>query len=183
VEVPTFEKMFANVSIYTTLEPCAQCTGIMALAGIKEIIYVQPDDGTMRVSQVLYRLKPYGKAPKPIIGRLCGGTDYGKLLSDAYEVFKKQVFSGTPVWVDAADPTNKDTTPSLTSFLCTDAAFDIIGRATSALPPPHYETYTRSLEPAQEPIATGMFTNQEVRDEVVNFLSYASRLGHRGTAH
>jgi tRNA(Arg) A34 adenosine deaminase TadA len=32
-----------DVTLYTSLESCAQCSGVMSLAGVKQIIYLQND--------------------------------------------------------------------------------------------------------------------------------------------
>ncbi|HEX6367453.1 MAG TPA: hypothetical protein VF006_00890 [Longimicrobium sp.] len=37
--------MFEDMTVYTSLESCSQCTGVMALARVWQIIYLQPDHG------------------------------------------------------------------------------------------------------------------------------------------
>ena len=47
--------LLADVSIYTSLESCAQCSGIMALANVREVAYLQYDQGQYLVGNLMYR--------------------------------------------------------------------------------------------------------------------------------
>jgi len=45
-----------DVTLYTSLESCAQCSGVMALAGIKQIIYLQNDFSAYKIGNIMYIL-------------------------------------------------------------------------------------------------------------------------------
>ena len=45
-----------QVTLYTTLESCAQCAGVMSLAGVKQIIYMQNDFTTYKIGNLMYNL-------------------------------------------------------------------------------------------------------------------------------
>ena len=68
--------LLADVSIYTSLESCAQCSGIMALANVREVAYLQYDQGQYLVGNLMYRATRGGGpgserragAPQPIPG-------------------------------------------------------------------------------------------------------------------
>lgn len=56
-------------TIYTSLESCSQCSGIMDLANLREVVYAQVDPGQGHIGNVLYNFhrdeRDYG-APLPI---------------------------------------------------------------------------------------------------------------------
>jgi tRNA(Arg) A34 adenosine deaminase TadA len=56
-----------DVTVYTTLESCAQCSGTMALGNVREVVYLQTDPGTYWVGRVLRNLTN-DQAPLPIAG-------------------------------------------------------------------------------------------------------------------
>src|SRR5688572_29982556 len=86
----TTKKTVRQHTVYTTLEPCAQCAGIMALAGTTKVVYIQRDDGTRRVTDLLYNLQPYSAEVRPITALDCG-SQYGNYLDTAYERFQEQI--------------------------------------------------------------------------------------------
>jgi len=45
-----------HVTLYTSLESCAQCSGVMSLAGIKQIIYLQNDFTAYKIGNLMYYL-------------------------------------------------------------------------------------------------------------------------------
>jgi tRNA(Arg) A34 adenosine deaminase TadA len=45
-----------DVTLYTSLESCAQCSGVMSLAGIKQIVYLQNDFTAYRIGNIMYNL-------------------------------------------------------------------------------------------------------------------------------
>jgi hypothetical protein len=89
---------------------------------------------------------------------------------------------------DSSPTTKTDTTPSVTSFLCTKYARDIFGRARADLrrlasgeahlAHPDY----RPGYPDGSSITTAR-TNAEALDEAAGFLNYATGSGRRGTPH
>ena len=85
-----YSTSLGEVTIYTSLEPCAQCAGIMALARVKEVVYLQADDGARRSANVIYNLQPYSAGPRPIQASQCG-VDLGTELANAFEDYKAKV--------------------------------------------------------------------------------------------
>jgi tRNA(Arg) A34 adenosine deaminase TadA len=45
-----------DVTLYTSLESCAQCSGVMSLAGVKQIIYLQNDFTAYKIGNLMYNL-------------------------------------------------------------------------------------------------------------------------------
>ena len=45
-----------GVTVYTSLESCAQCSGVMTLAACRRVVYLQTDPGQYRVGNSLYNL-------------------------------------------------------------------------------------------------------------------------------
>lgn len=66
----SYATILSGVSIYTTLESCSQCSGIMALGQVKEIVYLQQDPGMYFIGNILRRLTVDTglQAPLPISG-------------------------------------------------------------------------------------------------------------------
>ena len=56
----------ANVTVYTSLEPCSQCAGIMALGRVREVVYLQTDPGMYSISNILRRLTAGTKLEAPV---------------------------------------------------------------------------------------------------------------------
>jgi tRNA(Arg) A34 adenosine deaminase TadA len=74
--------------LYATLEPCAQCAGVMDLANIGATIYGQDDPGQSHIVNVLYNLQHrsgFTGAPVPIAATF---TPYWNRLADAYRRFE-----------------------------------------------------------------------------------------------
>jgi tRNA(Arg) A34 adenosine deaminase TadA len=53
----TFGALLRGDTLYDTLEPCAQCAGIMDLANIGTVVYAQDDPETRGIANVLYNLQ------------------------------------------------------------------------------------------------------------------------------
>jgi tRNA(Arg) A34 adenosine deaminase TadA len=184
-----YTSLLANTTVYTTAEPCAQCIGIMALARAKEVIYVQPDDGTMRVANALYNLMPYGAQVMPIAAERLQ-IPHGIELTTRFGQFAENL-KAEPFW-EQRDATGvvikKDDFPSLVSFLCTDKAREVfetaykeLGELRNAVRALKYPDY-----PDRQSRAAGeekRLTNGEVLGEVSGFLDYALNLKQRGTSH
>jgi tRNA(Arg) A34 adenosine deaminase TadA len=45
-----------DVTLYTSLESCAQCSGVMSLAGVKQIVYLQNDFTAYKIGNLMYNL-------------------------------------------------------------------------------------------------------------------------------
>jgi len=175
-----FSTTLDEVTIYTSLEPCAQCAGIMALARVKEVVYLQEDDGARRALNVLCKLKPYSAKLQPITAEQCGIL-YGTVLAEKYENYTKKVSDAAepPFFTSVGKP--EDRSASLSTFLCTDEAMTV------------YEDGNREFERrADEARKDGYASTSksgavllpgEAFMEAKEFLEYAKRGGHRGTPH
>jgi hypothetical protein len=76
-----------------------------------------------------------------------------------------------------------DSSPSITSYLCTDDALQIVreGGEEFGRFAPQYPEYM-PLDPAGKPVPSGL-SNLECYKLAVRFLNYALVDGHRGTPH
>jgi hypothetical protein len=101
------------------------------------------------------------------------------LLNQAFDEFVQAVPT-KPFWI-SADGTSNNTSPAITSFLCTDLArsifdqggvnFSDLSNGTNPLSFPTFQPDPNSL------------TNLQVLTDAVAFQKYAVTLGLRGTPH
>jgi tRNA(Arg) A34 adenosine deaminase TadA len=65
-----------NVTLYTSLESCAQCSGVMSLGGVKQVVYLQNDFTAYMIGNIMFNLaNPVSGlpgAPKPIAASAVG---------------------------------------------------------------------------------------------------------------
>jgi tRNA(Arg) A34 adenosine deaminase TadA len=179
----SYATLLNQVTIYTSLESCAQCSGIMALGSVKEVVFAQRDPGQSSIGNIMHNLAPVGgryHPPLPIPGDHVGLTEFGR-LTDAYNKFAGAV-AGMPFFCPANGGA-ADVSPAITSFLCTDDARDIFEGALNQLG-------TLSLgyagwSPPSDPTLGQLqpLTNGQVLEHARGFLDYARTRGHRGTAH
>ena len=114
----SFGALLRGDRLYGTLEPCAQCTGIIDLANLGAVIYAQDDPGQREIVNVVYNLhRRPGEpgAPLPIRATFLPFWDR---LAAAYRQF-----------VAAASPGSRT---GLTSFLQTVEAYRIYETAARA---------------------------------------------------
>ncbi len=45
-----------NVTLYTSLESCAQCSGIMSLGRVRQVVYLQNDPGAFAIGSIMFNL-------------------------------------------------------------------------------------------------------------------------------
>jgi tRNA(Arg) A34 adenosine deaminase TadA len=174
----------ADVTIYTSLESCAQCAGTMALGRVRQIVYLQTDPGMYFVGRILRNLTDESlRAPLPISGGEIALPYFGRLDAAAAD-FSARVKT-EPFWIG---PDRRDDTPSVTSFLCTKIARDIYGEARAgfealAADPQRlaHPDYRPGL-PDGAPIES-VKTNAEALAEASDFLAYAITSGRRATPH
>ncbi|HJR08613.1 MAG TPA: deaminase [Pyrinomonadaceae bacterium] len=175
-----------NVTLYTSLESCSQCAGIMALGRVKEIIYLQSDPGMYLIGNILHNLTLDTKlqAPRPVAASEVS-LPYHDRLNNAYVRFSEQV-AGKPFFIPREG--KPDHSNSITSFLCTKAAYDIYGEAAGVFT--EYMDEAIKLEhPTFKPLDKNgqevktALTNQESLAELKCFLLYAIANGRRGTPH
>jgi tRNA(Arg) A34 adenosine deaminase TadA len=113
--VPDIKNLKGHI-VYTTLEPCAQCSGMMVLLNVYRTVYGQTDPGFGKAierlkldsSNLPHGYKPY---PRPVISEK---TDivYFKKLEEAYDEYRQT-----------------HTEPSITDFLKTEPARDFFWSA------------------------------------------------------
>jgi tRNA(Arg) A34 adenosine deaminase TadA len=184
-----------NVTIYTSLEPCAQCSGIMALSSVKRVVYLQRDFGTYVISNILFNLTQGTgiPSPRPIPANEFGFEFFDR-LNNGFKKLSTQVTGETPFWKHPTDATRNETVPSVTSFLCTDTAYKIYEDASSAFDklPLRYGDYPKNTAPpatdrestsAQAVAQFQVKTNADVLKRAQIFVSEAVRIGRRGTPH
>ncbi len=174
----------ADVTIYTSLESCAQCAGAMALGRVKRVVYLQTDPGMYFVGRILRNLTDESlRAPLPFSGGEIG-LGYFERLDAAAADFSARVIS-EPFWIG---PDRSDNKPSVTSFLCTKPARDIYGEARAefqALVADPTRLTAGDYRPGTSdgtPIASAK-TNREALAEAADFFTYAVTSVRRGTPH
>lgn len=168
----SYSQLLQGVTIYTSLESCAQCSGIMTLGNAKEVIYLQDDPGQYKIGNIMFRLTessdPNKKAlaPRPIPASLFDFKYYA-ILSEKFADYKS---------------TNPNA--SITSFLCTEASFLTFLDAEAEL----YKLTVDGLmfpdwKPKLSTEVDSRLSNQKVLDECIRFYRYFSEKGRRGTPH
>jgi tRNA(Arg) A34 adenosine deaminase TadA len=182
---------FEDVVIYTTLESCSQCAGIMALARVKEIVYLQTDPGMYLIGNILRNLTRKIEdvpgtggflSPMPISGRDIGldsfdelNTNYKKYKEIVKEVPFYRPFNGEANYSD-----------SVTSFLCTDYSYKTYKNISEKFEQMNdfdlkYPDYKPTYNNGE--IIDSSKTNKAVLEEVKDFFNYAKEKGFRGTPH
>jgi tRNA(Arg) A34 adenosine deaminase TadA len=193
---PRYDNDFNAVTIYTSLESCAQCSGIMALANVDRVIYLQTDPGQYLIGNMLYNLTgrknenwdgkthKYG-APSPISADAFGFSQK-KALDDAYTAYYKELERNKAAYFylpkEGAEITESNRGQGITSFLCTDIAKAIFAAARDELETfeLHYGDFA---PPKSDGKATGVKSNAYVLGHVRSFLTHVTKQGTRGTPH
>ncbi|WP_406694403.1 deaminase [Singulisphaera sp. Ch08] len=179
----TYSNLLSDVTVYTSLESCSQCSGIMALGSVKEVVYLHRDPGQNSIGNILRQLSPEKssfKAPLPIPADVLGFNAFTE-LGTAYERFAKEV-GKTPFFKPTVG--KPDTSNSITSFLCTDLALDIFKQAKQDfdnLQTVKYADHVPSTDDGK-PVPNAL-TNQRVLEHARAFFAYGSTEGKRGTPH
>lgn len=178
-----------DVTIYTSLESCAQCSGVMTLARVNQVVYLQTDPGQYFVGRILRNLTDEGlRAPLPISGSEVDLPQFAE-LNAAAGAFAVRV-KNEPFWIESKPngAETRDNSPSVTSFLCTKAArkiyaagrkrFNDLRDGRSVL---DFPTHRPANPDGTERINAK--TNEQVVQEAADFLAYAITSGRRGTPH
>jgi tRNA(Arg) A34 adenosine deaminase TadA len=199
--------LLSEVTLYTSLESCAQCSGMMSLAGVKQVIYMQSDFTTYKIGNIMFNLanratardddghvitnsdgtdKTIPGAPMPIPASRIGLERPFNKLNDANIEFVKKMRAGSEPFFMSLDGKLVDQEPSITSFLCTDAALDIFKEGGDELDKMVLQ-YKKHPFPEQGPLPTEpsqrMLTNEECLDEAHKFFEYVDIEGYRGSPH
>jgi tRNA(Arg) A34 adenosine deaminase TadA len=196
----------SQLTLYTSLESCAQCSGVMSLAGVKQIIYLQNDFTAYKIGNLMYNLAKrtdlrdeHGNpikdgqgnvvsipgAPTPIAASEIELAEFKK-LNDGNLDFTNRMLAGTEFFFKSADGKFVDRDPSITSFLCTDKAYRIfeeggkmldgLGLQFEGAKPP-----AQTAVPAAE--AEKVLTNAQCLTEARQFFEYVDIEGYRGSPH
>jgi tRNA(Arg) A34 adenosine deaminase TadA len=176
-----------NVTLYTSLESCAQCSGVMSLGGVKQVVYLQNDFTAYMIGNIMFNLaNPVSGlpgAPKPIPASAVGLQQF-QALNDANLAFVKDIQDAkarndsTRAFFISPDKTFVDFDPSITSFLCTDVARDIFEQGGKQL-----DAMTLKFPNEKHPDERDVLTNQECLEEARSFFKYADLEGYRGSPH
>jgi tRNA(Arg) A34 adenosine deaminase TadA len=175
-----------NVTVYTSLESCSQCAGIMALGRVKETVYLQSDPDMYMIGNILRNLTLGTKLQAPLpIAASEDSLPYFNRLNGAFVRFTEQI-AEKPFFIRKGEEPNRS--KSITSFLCTKAARDIYGEGAGAFAEylkdknklEHHKF--KPLDKDGKPVEKAL-TNEESLDELKCFLLYAVGNGRRGTPH
>jgi tRNA(Arg) A34 adenosine deaminase TadA len=178
-----------DVTLYTSLESCAQCSGVMSLARVKQVVYLQNDPGAYVIGNIMFNLAGQESGDKsslaaiPIPASAIGlphldrlNTTYAAFFNDLLDAKKKN--DASRAFYISPNKTTIDYEPSITSFLCTDAAreiFDEGGRSLDAM----MLKFPDERIPNQDMV----YTNKKCLDEARRFFDYADMEGYRGSPH
>lgn len=181
-----YSTILSDVTVYTSLESCAQCSGVMALGQVGQVVYLQRDPGTYHIGNIMWNLTAReagggekaqikATAPRPIPGSeidLPYFDELNELYREYYQAVRTKPFHE---WKG-----KKDKTGALTAFLCTDDALGVFERARKEFAG---LTKAKLTYPKYRPKKAGAKTNQEVLAVAERFLQYATEVGRRGTPH
>lgn len=194
-----YNTTLSGMTVYTSLESCAQCSGVMMLANALRVVYLQTDPGQYRVGNMLYNLTrpaatalkvaaesevrptPPDKyaAPEPIDGARFGFA-YKEVLDKAYKAYAAAVNDARPFHISPKGEKNKS--KSLTTFLCTDAARAVFAAAATELDM-FDPAYGDHRPPRSDGKTAGVKSNAEVLTHIKGFLAHATTMARRGTPH
>jgi tRNA(Arg) A34 adenosine deaminase TadA len=190
--------MLTDVTLYTSLESCAQCSGVMSLAGIKQIVYMQNDFTAYKIGNLMYMLANrldvtdaqkntvnIPGAPVPIAGSDIELDEF-KMLNDGNLAFAEKMTAAgkakdedNAFFIPASGKPDFD--PSITSFLCTDTALKIFRDAGDKLATLKLDH--RDWKPSGKTGDQKVLTNAECLVHANEFYAYADIEGYRGSPH
>lgn len=198
-----------DVTLYTSLESCAQCSGVMSLAGVRQIIYLQNDFTAYKIGNLMYNLANRGAgvdsrgnpildwkgkpvpslpgAPIPIAGSEVQLDEFKK-LNDANMAFARNILAAKAAnnlngAFFVPDNGNPDFDPSITSFLCTDVALKIFQDGAAKLDTLTLDPASRDWRFPDKPDNKQILSNQECLEKAREFFKYADIEGYRGSPH
>ena len=197
VDAKPHAALLSEVTLYTSLESCAQCSGVMSLAGIKQIVYMQNDFTAYKIGNIMYNLAnrtpikddngnvtgSIPSAPVPIPGSKVGIAEFDKLNQGNLD-FMARMNAGSEPFFKSGNFVDRD--PSITSFLCTDTAFDIFKAGGSNLDnlQLQFGSYRFPVQdPLPEDLTKRALTNDECLAQARKFFEYVDIEGYRGSPH
>src|SRR5262245_37520471 len=188
--IPNRSRAFSlkDVTLYTSLESCAQCSGVMSLARVHQIVYLQRDPGTYVIGNIMYNLAGLDDsdnspmAPIPVPASAIGIPHFDRLNAEYARFFEQLVEAEKNknekmAFFVSADGI-ADYGPSITSFLCTDRAYDIFAEGGGMLDA--MELKHPDYAPPGKPQA---LDNRKCLGEAKRFYDYANVEGFRGSPH
>jgi tRNA(Arg) A34 adenosine deaminase TadA len=183
---PSRYTTFEDTTVYTSLESCAQCAGVMSLAKVRQVVYLQTDPGQFNIGNILRNLtKNTGlQGPRPISGEEIGFDYFGR-LDTAHAEFIEEL-QNEPFFVPHEPWRNPSRSKSITSFLCTRMARAVFDEARVELEGLSAADLAHADFVAPDHrgrIPDEAITNAEVLDEISDFFGYAIRAGSRATPH
>lgn len=193
--IPGKSRAFAlkDVTIYTSLESCAQCSGVMSLGRVKQVVYLQNDPGAYRIGNIMYNLA--GQEPPPPKGDSSFlaalpiraseiDLPYLNTLNRKYEEFRAQMAdaeknkdNARAYFLPSSDSDAIFTT-SITSFLCTDIALDVFRSGAD-----QFRNMTAKDNDKKLLGKDDIWSNRQCLHEARRFFDYASVEGFRGSPH
>jgi len=184
-----YANLLSDVTIYTSLESCTQCSGIMTLAGVKAVVYLQDDPQMYHIGNIVRRLSevepgdpPYLQAPLPIPGSQIGLDGYS-VLNERFAEFKvRQAAKVSPFRIHRKTGEKRYSPTSITSFLCTKEAFEVFtagGPTLDSMAQPNGLAFGAYRPDGNEKT----LRNAECLDEVRSFLKYVESRKDRASAH
>jgi tRNA(Arg) A34 adenosine deaminase TadA len=171
-----------DVTLYTSLESCAQCSGVMSLAQVKQVVYLQRDYTAYVIGNLMFNLAP-GVTPIPIPAAKIDLPYFDK-LNGALKTFNDDMLAAKSkddqarAFFISPDGGTVDYSPSITSFLCTDTAFKIFAEGSAEL-----DRLTLAHADETYPNDPERWSNGKCLHEVRRFYEYADVEGYRGSPH
>lgn len=167
-----------DTTVYTSLESCAQCSGIMALSMLPRVFYLQPDPGQYMIAQLMHSLSDAKVAVH--VPASAFGFPYFDDLVAGYGAYQKEV-ADKPFYRpdDPAKRTEKGA--ALTSFLCTDLALSVYASAAQ-----HFQAFDCQFAdhaPINETTKDKAMSNAQVLSHARQFLDYVKTASQRATPH
>jgi tRNA(Arg) A34 adenosine deaminase TadA len=166
----------SQTTVYTSLESCAQCSGIMALGLVPNVFYLQPDPGQYFVAQLMRNLADVPVAQH--IPAKCYGFEYFDDLVTAYKAYQVGA-AAKHFYIPSNGKSNTD--PAMTSFLCTDDAQAIYERALQEFK--NFECSFPDYSPQNLKTKQLAKSNRDVLNHAKQFFDYVANASQRGTPH
>lgn len=183
-----------DVTLYTSLESCAQCSGVMSLGRVKQVVYLQNDPGAYMVGNIMFNLAGQESGDKsslaaiPIPASAVGVAQHGE-LNESYNNFmvkigkaEKEKDESKAFFVPPGYGTDPALTidygSSITSFLCTDAALGIFKAGAKCFDDLQLRCGDEKYRDDKDTL-----TNKQVLEKARTFYKYADVEGFRGSPH
>ena len=184
-----YSNALSKVTVYTSLESCTQCTGIMMLGRVKNVIYLQTDPGMYRIGDLLHTMtarkkkEDFIRAPEPISASRIKMNIVND-LDNAFARFSEKP-NAKPYFYSAHNSSYNAKRNSITSFLCTEAALKPFSNAADAFDNTNikYKTYKPKRSGDTDSDIRSKLSNKSAYSKAKKFVSYAIEKGHRGTPH